>query len=329
MTEDTTEAAPRLGIYFNLPPIEYHEDKALGSSDMKTLAFQPHEYWWDSPMNPVRPQKNDYTPAKVFGSALHYRVLLGQEEYGKRYREGGGAKTTVPDAAYDKVLIEELGRKDFDNWTKDSKALCLRKANIELLTNTQWREVEVAAAMITKNPNLKEAFSNGAPECAVFWEDEGVRKKALIDYLKLGASVDLKSFRPTATRAQEYDKSVFRAMSDYMYYVQAAHYMSGRASMAEHLKAGRVYNWTGNDSWLVKCAEALNPPFMFVFYKASGAPLAKGYGIRWASPLHRDGVTICQMADRNYKQFMERYGTDPWVMDEPIHEISDGEIYVP
>lgn len=327
---ETTEA-PRLGIYFNLPPIDYHEDPALGSSDVKTLAFEPHEYWWKSAMNPARPETNDYTPAKVFGSALHYRILLGQEAYDKRYRKGGGAKTTVPDASYDKVLIEELGRKDFDNWTKESKAICLRKANIELLTNTQHREVELAAAMITKNPNLKQAFSNGAPECAIFWEDEsGIRKKALIDYLKLKASVDVKSFRPHNSRTQEFDKSVFKAMSDYMYYVQAAHYMSGRNTMWDHIDAGRVYNAEGiKEEWLVQCSKETNPPFLFVFYKASGAPLAKGYGVRWASPLHRDGLAICSMADANYKKFTERYGTEAWVMDEPIHEISDGEIWVP
>jgi hypothetical protein len=61
------------GVYFGLDEDRYHADPALGSSHKKKLLGDPAAYWWDSPLNPAREEKED-TPAIIRGRRAQIRL---------------------------------------------------------------------------------------------------------------------------------------------------------------------------------------------------------------------------------------------------------------
>ena len=325
----TEETRPRLGVYFGLPADDYHADPALGSSDIKALATDPVGWWWQSHLNPQRPSRSAKTPALVFGSALHDFILLGEEDFGKRYRKGGGAKDTVPVSAYD-TLLRELGRRDFDNWDKEDKVKTIREYGWELLTNTQWRGVHVGGAMIAQNPALAQAFSNGASEVSIFWEQDGVRKKCRIDYLKQKANVDLKSVDSRGYENVSFDRMCKRAVSKDQLYVQATHYLDGRDHFIEHLQTGRIY---GGDhlkqEWLEAVADHPEPDFVFVFYQKRPPHQAKAFAIRHSDKLYGYGRSEIAMAMANLEKFSEQFGDEAWVNTDPVEYLAEEDVYIP
>ena len=71
------------GIYFNLSNEEYHDDPAIGSTDIKKLLKSPTEYWYNSQLNPNR----DLTKKQhlKFGSALHC-YLMEKHNFNKEFQ---------------------------------------------------------------------------------------------------------------------------------------------------------------------------------------------------------------------------------------------------
>lgn len=73
------------GIYFGMPAATYHAAPHAGSSSIKQLYSSPPDYWFDSAMNPLRePEEESF--ALQFGSALHDRILYGEEFFRKNYQ---------------------------------------------------------------------------------------------------------------------------------------------------------------------------------------------------------------------------------------------------
>src|ERR1700686_3130168 len=72
------------GIYIGLDADRYHEDDALGSSDIKRLRRGAFEYWWGSRLNPCRPE-DDETEAQKVGTAYHKIILEGRQAFDALY----------------------------------------------------------------------------------------------------------------------------------------------------------------------------------------------------------------------------------------------------
>ena len=286
------------GVYFGLDAATYHADPALGSSDMKLLAYSPADYWHGSALNPNR-DSDEPTPAQVFGSAVHKLVLEGHQAF-----EGSYAPT------------------DHNGSTKAGKAE--REAIVEAgqtaLKRDDWNRCLSAAMAIASNPHLAEAFTGGASEVSIVWTDDGLRKKARIDHLKARASTDLKSIRPQ--RAISFAQNCIRAFTEHRYDVQACHYGDARRAMADLIKAGAVFG-DHDPAWLARLqAEAA---FVFVFYRAEGAPLTHGLTLSPENPIigaaspARDAI---REAEANFRAFSDAFGPDRlWFDPAPLAEL--------
>lgn len=285
------------GVYFGLADDIYHRDPALGSTDIKTLAFSPCDYWFKSPLNPDRPDAES-TPAQLFGSAVHKLVLEGRQAFEGRYAATEHNGSTKAGKA-ERAEIEEAGK------------IAIRRDDFD--------RILAAGATVAANTVLADAFSGGMPEVSIFWEAGGIRRKCRIDYLKARASVDLKSIRNT--RNIGFAQACRRAISDFRYDVQAQHYREGREALAGLVADGAVFG-DHDASWLARLARAPAAAFVFVFYQAEGAPLSYGTVLSPENPILAIARETIDLAEANFVTFRDRYGLDrPWLLDEPLAEL--------
>lgn len=317
------------GIYFGLPEEIYHALPWCGSSDIKLLASIPQDYWEKSAMNELREPTNDDTAAKIFGSAIHTCILHGEPVYLKKYgyvAGDPGKEGVSADGLKDWIKGQGSDPKKLKD---DNIRFILEEWGMILLTERQNKQILQAAATMRANPYLIPAFTGGFPEVSIFWMEEGVPCKCRIDYLKIKASVDLKSIR-RGNRLLSFDQLCLRAIfSDYHYNVQAAHYMDGRLAAKALFDQGKVFcaddTARPSDEWLAKCLGNDKPGWVFVFYKADGATIAKSFQCDFGGYMITSGISAKRRAVSNYIDFMEKYGTGVWVNAEEPAEVNSEE----
>lgn len=288
------------GIYFGLDEAIYHRDPALGSTAMKELAQNPCNYWFSSPLNPARPDDDDSTPSKVFGRALHKCVLEGERQFRARY-----APTQFPGNI-------KAGKAERE------QILSLGKIALNM---DDWSRILLAGATVQANPHLRDAFTNGLPEVSIFWEDQGIRKKARIDFLKVRANVDVKT--AANERGASFDVAAKGAISAYRYDVQAAHYADGRACIRDLVSAGAIYG-DHDPQWLNRVLSADDEwSTVFLFIQSKNAPIVWAGSISPGNPILTIARETIVKAENNYRAWMDRFGpTTPWVLVDPVSEIT-------
>lgn len=307
------------GIYFGLPEETYHSLPWLGSSDVKKLATIPQDYWEGSAMNELRDLSEEPadSAAKLFGRAVHTCILHGEPEYLKRYGyiENDTNNKEGPSAEGLKQWIRAQGAEP--RKLKDDNLRYIKETwSMEMVTERQNRQILMAARSIKSNPYLAQAFSNGFPEVSIFWTDSetGAPCKARIDYLKIAASVDLKSIRSRPGEYLAFHQMCLRAIfRSYRYDIQACHYTAARIAARQLLEEGAVFGAVfPAEDWLRRCLFT-DPGFVFVFYKANGAPIAQAIQGNYGGWMLTSGIADRQRALANYSDFMERFGTSIWV----------------
>ena len=303
--EKPIEHAP--GIYFGMPEAEYRADPALGSTDKKVLLGDAASFWWRSPMNPVREEENDDTPAKTRGRAVHKFVLEGRDAFEARYgrceHKGNVKAGMVERDAFRADGLEPIAGKDYDR-------------------------IMAAGTMIRSNPSIASAFSGGMPEVSVFWETEVdgeiVRQKARFDYLKPRAIPDLKSHAPMD--GLPFKVSCRRAIKTYRYPLQAGSYLDARCKFADFFSAGAVFG-DHDPAWMKSVAEASAFAFVLCFWASEGAPLTWGCVLSPNNPLIREAEADIAVALRRYVDFRREFGTNQaWIRPEPLEEAEPDEV---
>jgi PDDEXK-like domain of unknown function (DUF3799) len=292
--------ADRYGIYFNMPEDEYHADPAIGSTDLRRLLASGPDYWWSSPLNPQREQRE--TPALAFGKAMHRFVLEGRQAFASQF-------IRRPD---------EVTRMT----PKIREELC--KNGEKILEGDDYDRILISGGQIAKNPDLASAFEGGMPEVSCFWEhlqDDGaiIRCKARFDYLKIRGVGDLKSIRNMYGRP--FGEACTRAIVEYRYDIQAAHYLEGRSHLP-HFVADNHVHGDYDAGWLRRVAAAKAFAFMWVFYQAEGAP------ITWSRSLS-PGNPILQIAGRDrdkalatFAEYRAAFGTTTmWLLRDQVSEL--------
>lgn len=292
------------GIYFDLDETPYHADPALGSSDIKKLIAEPADYWWNSHYNPARPDDND-TPARALGRAVHHAALFGLESFRKHYgrcAHPGNIKAGKEEREHFESLgIEAMRAADFDR-------------------------VLAAATMVRANPEIMDAFSGGAAEVSIFWEQpvdgETVRRKARFDYLRPTAIVDLKSHAPS--EGMEFHVSCHRAMKVHGYPTQAAAYMQALPYAKALIEAGQV---TGDMDVARRLFAAESHVFSFIFWASQGAPLTYGLILSPQNGLIQHANSMIEAALSRFVDFRREFGTDrAWIRPRPLAEVSPEEV---
>lgn len=292
------------GIYFGMSDTVYHTDPALGSTGLKKLIGNAPDFWWESHMNPARPDDGD-TPAKTFGRQLHLCVLEGVERF-----KAGHAPQYYPGNV--KAGIVEVA---------DIKAA--GKVPVKF---KDWSKILAASAFIKANTTLANAFENGEPEVSVFWTVDGIRFKARFDYLKRNAITDLKSL--ANMYGKEFDKACRDAIGGYDYIVSAEHYSEGRRQMKRLFDTGSVFGPVDMD-WLSVVAANEVFAFVFVFWQKDGAPISHGIKMSPGNPLFAYARTLISKAVNNYSLYMSEFGTETaWVPSTPLEELDETDLPV-
>lgn len=308
----TENDKPRLGIYFGLKEDDYHADPALGSTDIRVLFRSGPDYWWNSPKNPFRKPRKP-TDAKSFGTALHKRVLEGTQAFDAKY-------IRRPDDP------EDASSSEKGALTKETNAKAAKLGKLAV-HGDDFDRIIVASALITHNPDLATAFTGGASEVSVFWEENGVRLKARWDYLKPRGVADLKGIANTYDK--EFSQACRDAIARYRYDMQATHYLRGRAHLPALIKQGLVYGATSAEEPLIdKVAAAKEWAFVFVFFQSEDAPVTWGTILSPENPIVKYAENQVIAAIERYAAFQAEYGDQMWLLREPVQELSLDEMPV-
>lgn len=290
------------GIYFGLDESIYHADPALGSTSMKKLAESPPDFWFDSPHNPMREEDTD-TAARLFGRAVHKFVLEGREAFERCY-----APTDYPGNV-------KAGKEERERIAASGK---------QPIKRDDWNRIMMAGTIIRANPSISDAFTGGHPEVSVFWERDGIRRKARFDYLKPRAVVDLKS--NANTMQTDFVTSCRKSIASYRYDVQAAHYFEARGQVGALAEDGAVFG-DHDHEWLRKVATTKEWAFVWIFYQSKGAPLTWGTTVSPGNGILDLARATLSKSEENYRAFVDRFGLDqPWVIEEPLEELDIADL---
>lgn len=290
------EHAP--GVYFGMPESAYFSDPALGSSAMKELATNPADWWWGSRYNTLEDDEDAEkdTPSQILGRAVHKILLEGLDAFKASY-----GYTTEP-------LSTKAG--------KEQKAFIEAEGKTAIKANV-YRRCFILYSAVQSNEEYAAAFQNGMPEVTVFWERDGIRRRARFDFLRIKTTVDLKT---TANeRSKPPREQSASAMADWGYHIQAQHYREGREFMRQFAREGRVFGDYDTDLFeRIVENDVWNSTFVFV--QAKGTPNITAPVIAHNAAILDDARMAIEQAERNFKEWCDRFGgvENPWIsLDAP------------
>lgn len=240
------------GIYFNMSEAEYHAAHALSTSGIKALNISGLKYWQEY-LNPKTERVT--TPAMAFGKAAHKYNL----EFDKFFDEYVFAPSK---ADYEQVLDTQKDMQDYcvangiNFASSHNKAKLVEAIKQSGSTATIWFEVLEAfenanEGKITLNAHdaerLKEAretflmydklqdtFKDGYSEVSIFIKVKDVMFKCRVDYMKIGADIDYKTFSNSAGKKTE--KAIFEAIQYQFYNLQYFLYSQIMKEVADRLR---------------------------------------------------------------------------------------------
>lgn len=347
---------PAAGIYFDMPEDDYHAIPALSTTGIKRYAASSMLYWatcaW---MNPefaeyraeqeAKKKENDHFEV---GHAYHARILEGREAFEARFavsldrKDYPNALGTLDDikAAYPEgVQPKGKNKREVFNRLREFDATVelwddLREAHAKanegrtMISAKTWRQLEIAAAMIERDPELGKAIAGGYPEVSLFWlcPKTGVPMKARADYLKLKAIVDLKS---VAGREASMFNIVRMAIANMRYGIQPVVYFEGTRIIREMVRQGAaaVHGNEEQIAWTQKWAAVREPDqFLWIFQQKGVAPVARGVFWPRGGSTHTIIDGLVTEAKRRFRQSAETYGLDPWLDIAPIYDLADEDL---
>ena len=213
----TDVAAPLViapGIYADIAIEDYHGREicpapSISATGLRTLRTRsPLHYWFDSPLNPNRPAREQKTHFSI-GKAVHDRLLLGD-----RWPEFYHVLPAGFSRAKTKAMADEIAEAD-----------AAEAAGLTLLSTESAETVEQIVAAVNRDPLLRKAFAAGVNEQTICWQDAdtGVWLRCRPDSMTPDHSIilDIKTTIDASPGAFQ------RSASSYGYLSAAAHYLDG------------------------------------------------------------------------------------------------------
>jgi hypothetical protein len=260
------EAGLAEGVHLHLPEADYFQARALGSSDLPVLAKDPASWWYASDFNQARRARVKRSPALSFGSALHCRLLEGEEAFRERFvvepdDADPGYARSVPEI---RDLLIKAGRPEAARmFTKRELLDVARRAGLRHrvwdlayahykhhqhlgrnhITQDEARRLEHMARLVEQHPDLGPGLRHGLTEVSVFWrrrEDPDTLLRARFDKLQWGRIIDLKSM--SNARGDEPEAAAYDAIGDHEYDLQAEHYREAREQAVGFIREGRIFS---------------------------------------------------------------------------------------
>jgi hypothetical protein len=335
------------GIYFDLPEDVYHKDPSLGSTDIRRLLTGASEFHYSWAGNPDREERDAEPDYLTFGRAVHKLVLEGRQSFDGLFAERPEGPEVLASGDDMRGWLRAHGL--MDKGTKEAMAERIQAVNPnvqiadvivdrakrdgrQILSHDAYKRIAMASAYITANPDLSHAFQGGRSEVSVFLIRRGIRLKARLDYLRVirheerrcAVVTDLKSFSRMKP-GQPIKQAVREAAAGYRH--QAVHYLDGLLHAKKHIAQGLVHGEV-DPSWLQRVATSETWLWAWVFYKASGAPYARGLTL---CPENAAIIEPARMDIENALDVFRRYfqcfgASGPWVEMDSLEELSADEL---
>lgn len=313
------------GIYIGLSAELYHQDPALGSSNIRDLLKGANLFWHKSRHLNPRWVKDKLTEAKIVGNATHRLLLDGEKPFKAEYVRGPYGPNE-----------DDLSSAEKSALTKDAKKKLLEGQ--ELLKQEDYDFVVGCKMVLDADPELTGCLDNGLSEVSVFWtRSDGVRCKARFDKLKIKGIGDIKTIANEKERPL--DQACLLDISTYRYDIPASHYMEGRRQMPSFIEKC-VYvgddlkplnEWDSEESaelrsFLLKCVAQKTFAFQLVFIPKKGAPDAWSCVLSPGNPILEGAARDIDMAIDVYKAAKEKYGTKRWLPGHSVEELDISQL---
>ena len=198
-----------------------------------------------------------------------------------------------------------------------------------MIGQDQWKRLEIAAYMIDRDPELTKAFSGGHPEVSLFWHCSrtGVPMKARVDYLKIRAMVDLKSFGNQRERSIE--RAIAYEIAGYHYNIQPSVYFEGAEEVRKIVRergAAAVHGLV-DPTWALQWAKHTEPDrWLFVFQQKGPAPVTRGLWYPRGGSTKTITDEIVRRQKLKFREYARTFGVEPWLDIEPIYDLADEDI---
>ncbi|MFC0633252.1 hypothetical protein [Brevundimonas balnearis] len=355
------------GIYFGLDEEAYHAHPALGSGDIKRLYISPIQ-WQFERLRDFRAsiglgddEDAEDSAAKRFGKAVHTMVLEGPEVFAARHC----VEPTPPEGLLKTVeemrdAIRESGltpptdmpapskwkRPDFvhvcralgigplsDDWADGRERVI---AGREVVSERWFATIRLIGSMLDAEraslggKSIRSAvLTGGHPEVSVIWTaDDGVRLKARFDYLRIKASVDVKTF--ACPDGREVIDAFASAVHRFGYDMQAAHYGLAREAIPALVEAGAVYRGPGEEpqssdlTFIRRVAEHPKAAWTWVTIQTVGCPEVDVCELPSSSLVLASAQCMVRDARDAFRRYRDRFGDDAlWVEDRGLIRMED------
>lgn len=326
------------GVYFGLADETYHQLPYLSATGIKRILISDMDFWSFSWMNPLKPERN--SEAMTVGKAYHKRILEGYDAYLDAYCpefDPSPYRSALETNDQIKAILKMKGQPVGGNKPELKERLRRVMPDVQFIDEVRqnWLEneangriplnrrlmakIEISAAMIEKHPELSKCFSGGMPEVTIIWEEDGVRFKARLDYLKFKAIVDYKTFGNMMEKP--IDQAIYYAMASRKYHIQAAMYMKAMEQAVQFIRRGQVHGFAPKE-FLSRVCQVDQHDFYFVFQQTGPSPVARGKKFPRAQ-MYGCGLAAIEDATKRYKKALRTFGTDTWVDMTPIDEFED------
>lgn len=192
-----------LGLVHGMSNADYHALPALGASGLKKLAKSPYHFF-GSTLDPDRPG-GATTAAMSAGTLLHCAFL-------------------EPSEILNRYVVKPPGQ---DGRTKEGKAWLETVGAREVVSADQMRTAERQAAALLALPDVAALMAAGESEVSSFWIDDETGEWCKCRPDRVTAAGDGVILLDAKTCQDASPSGFSRAIANYSYHLQAAHYSEG------------------------------------------------------------------------------------------------------
>lgn len=340
------------GVYFGMSEEQYHAIPALSATGVKHLLTSSMDFWARSWLNPWKEDDKgeEDSEAREIGKAYHLRLLEGKEKFYATYApafisDDPNALETKEDM---KTALGKAGIKDgLSKYDRAGLISLLKKADPSavILDDLRaahlaehpnklflpWgliRKMELSAAMIENHPALKYYFRGGYAEVTIVFYAYGLLFKCRIDYLKVKALNDLKTF--ANQMGKRIERAIYADVTNNKYFIPGSLYLTGCDAAKEFVRKKKCFY---ADNGVIQNVDVLMPPefrkwldafaasephdMNFVFQQKGIAPVTRAALYSRKDSMFDVALDNIRYAAEEFKRYWKVYGAEPWVDMEP------------